>query len=340
MVLSKKEQEKEVFLEELLNEKKEIDNSLAKTLIREDILSRIIEKNPLKKELLIKKYLNNKTIKNTLAKIHQEVMDDYSKRQTFGPGTFSGLQGQLNCIILTKRVIEEELKWSISEVIQKINYKTLYKYKLRCTKTCFTHLHELIISSYPDANLKPYYFKKASNVWIDKNGQKNEVLIKEAIREFINVLTNPKGKYKYKFKELPKWVNYKLFRMPLLPHNTNLSYLLNSCFGNSHIKAVMYTYPELNLKPYYFSNVPNKYWSGEDGLKHAKELLVELMDILTNPKGKYKLTKEEVVRIFKFKTYGKPILPYKKNLRGMLQIIFKNSPSAPFKLVLAEQNDE
>jgi len=321
------------FLQNLLaGESKDLNEKVISEVIRGDILSDLIKSNPLKKEFFKKKYLSNFNIKKILFKIHDEVISEHNDRQTFGPGTFTGYQGKLNCIILTKRVIEDKLNWSLFDVVQNINYKILYKYNLRCSKSCFDHLYNLIMDCYPDADLKPYYFKKASNVWFDKNGQKNELMIKEAIREFVSVLSNPKGKYKYKLKELPRWINYKLFREPVLPYDTNLSYLLSSCFGNSHIKAIMFTYPELNLKPYYFSNVPNKYWSGEKGMEHAKELMSELLEILTNPKGKYKLSKEEVKEIFKFKTFGKPLLPYKKNMRGMLQTVFKNSPSAPFKL--------
>ncbi len=269
--------------------------------------------------------------------LHNQVLDDRHPRQSFGPGTFEGLQGELNCMMLTRQVIEEKLKWSLPQVVKKINYEILYSYKLRCTKTCFKHLYDLIMACYPEENLKPYYFKKASKVWFEENGEMKQTMVKEAIREFIDVLTHPKGRYKYKIKHLPRWMNYKMFRKPILPYETNLSYMLNACFGNSHIKAIMFAYPELKLKPYYFANVPNKYWSGEEGMKHAKEVMDELMDILTNPKGDYRLSKEEVKEIFRFKTYGKPILPYKKNLRGMLQTIFKNSPSAPFELLMESE---
>ncbi len=329
------------ILNDLLDGKtSNVSNKVLNLIIRENVLSLLMVEKPGKEILLKEKYLNNNSIKQELVRIHEEILSDTNLRQTFGPGTFQGLQGKLNCIILTKRVIEEKLNWSLFDVVQKINYRVLYKYKLRCTKSCFTHLYQLIMNCYPDAELKPYYFKKASNIWLNKAGDLNKELITEAMREFISVLTNSKGKYKYKLKEMPRWVNYKLFRLPILPYETNLSYLLSSCFGNSHIKAIMFTYPEMKLKPYYFSNVPNKYWSGDKGKVHAKELMTELMTILTNPKGKYKLSNDEVKDIFKFKTYGKPLLPYKKNLRGMLQTVFKNSPSAPFKLLMEDTDDK
>lgn len=325
------------LLKDVLEGKKVLSDIDSNDILRYNFLSSIINSSKKNTEQLIKAYLSSETIKAGLRKLHNQILDDHHPRQSFGPGTFEGLQGQLNCVILTKQVIEEKLRWSVPQTVKNINYNILYKYKLRCTKTCFKHLYELIMACYPEEELKPYYFKKASKIWFNDDGGMIEEVVKEAIREFVGVLTNPKDVHKYKIKHLPTWINYKMFREPLLPYETNLSYMLNACFGNSHIKAIMFVYPELNLKPYYFSNVPNKYWSGEEGLKHAKEVMQELMDILTNPRGDYRLSKEEVKEIFKFKTYGKPILPYKKNLRGMLQIIFKNSPSAPFELLLESE---
>lgn len=302
-------------------------------LLRYDLLTVLAKQEALNKEALKQKYLSHPQIQTSLIKIYGDVLNENKQRQTFGPGTFVGLQGKLNCIILTKYVIENKLEWSLAEVVQKISYKTLYKYKLRCTKSCFNHIYDLIMACYLEADLKPYYFKKASHVWVDEEGNKNKELIKQAIREFVSVLTDPKGNHKHKLKNIPRWINYKMFRKSILPYNTNLSYMLSKCFGNSHIKAIMFAYPELNLKPYYFANVPNNYWSGEEGMKHAKEVMKELMTILTDPKGKYKLSREEVKDIFKFKTYEKPLLPYRKNMRGMLQTLFNNSPTEPFKLL-------
>lgn len=322
----------------LVNDKKLTELDKINEVLRFDLLSEILKNETSdKQQILINKYLSNEIIRTCLIKIHSDISDDKKSRITFGPGTFIGLQGRLNCIILTQYIIKDKLKWSLVDVVNKVSYKVLYSYKLRCSKSCFDHIYELIMSCYPNSNLKSYYFKKASHVWYDEEEKKDYAIIKEAIREFVSALTNPKGKYKYKLKNLPQWINYKLFREPVLPYDTNLSYMLSYCFGNSHIKAIMFAYPELNLKPYYFSNVPNNYWSGKDGLTNAKEVMVELMEILTNPNGQYKLSEGEVVKIFKFKTYGKPILPYRKNMRGMLQTLFKNSPSSPFKLVIGDR---
>ena len=217
------------------------------------------------------RYLQSDIVRNTLFEIYEEFNHPMNPRKTFGSGTFIGLQGKLNCIILTKYVIEHKLKWGIGEVLDRISYKVLYQHHLRCAKQCFDHIRDLIINAYPDKNLKLYYFKLSQRIWFDENGNINKELVKEAIIELISILTNPKGKYKLPLNTMPRWVNYKLFQKKILPYHRNLSYMLNACFKNSPIDAIIFAYPDLKLKPYYFSNAPNKYWSGEQGKKHAFE---------------------------------------------------------------------
>ena len=109
--------------------------------------------------------------------------------------------------------------------------------------------------------------------------------------------------------------------------------MLNFCYKNSAVNAIINSYPELKLKPYYFKNAPDKYWRGEEGKKHAIEASKELVDILTDPNGKYRWTMKEVFEYIKYTSYFKPILPFGAKLSGMLQVCFKNSPSAPLRMV-------
>jgi len=294
-------------------------------LLRNDILSAINETG------YVKKYRTSYIIRDSLIKIYTEIHDN--KRKIFSPGLFVGLQGRLNCAILTRHVIEDVLKWDFSTAIHYISYKTLYKYHLRSTKQCYKNLYEVLMAAYPERYLKPYYFKKYKNIWFDDKGNMKHDLVKEAIRELVDIFTDKKGKYKYNFKIMPKWINYKMFQKSILPYNANLSYMLNNCFNNSPIDAIIFAYPELNLKPYYFKHVPKNYWKGKQGKKHAKQIMNELFNRLTDNNGPYKFSKKDVVNLMKYKTYHKPLLPYGKNLGGMLQALFNNSPTKPLELI-------
>lgn len=295
-------------------------------LLRNDLLSDAADK-----EYYFKMYLNSYAVKKKLIALHDEIEE--GKRKTFSPGLFVGEQGKINCAILSRFIIEEKLGWDFPDAVHRLTYRKLYKNHLRSAKQCFANLYELLMTAYPEKNLKPYYFKKYKNVWFDSRGRMKKETVAEAVHELIDTFTDPLGKYRYKIRDMPKWISYKLFQKKVLPYNTNLSYLLNKCFRNSPIDAIIFAYPELNLKPYYFRHVPKGYWSGKKGQKHAKELMDELLQKFTDANGPYKLSKEQVFEMMKYKTYHKPLLPYGKRLGGMLQALFSNSPSKPLMLV-------
>jgi len=299
-----------------------------RTILRNDILAKLNDSPE-----YIDKYKNSYAVKKELISIYDEINDKNNSRKIFSPGLFVGLQGRINCAIISRHVIENVLKMDFATAVHKLNYKILYKHKLRSIKQCFDSIYSLLIETYPERNLKPYYFKKHKNVWFNESGEMDKLLVKEAIREFIEILTNQRGKYKYKLKTIPKWITYKHFQKNILPYNANLSYMLNKCFKNSPIDAIIFAYPELNLKPHYFRHVPKGYWKGSSGKENAKVIMNELFERLTDPNGLYKLNKEEVYDLMKYKTYHKPLLPYGKKLGGMLQAIFENSPTAPLELI-------
>ena len=303
--------------------KRSLDNSIEidLSLLRNDILSTIDEK-------YLNLYKNSKNIKNALIQSYNQIKN--KEQKIFSPGIFMGNQGKINATILTRYVIEDILKWDFSTAVHKLSYKILYKHHLRSVKQCYDNLYDVLMEAYPNRYLKPYYFKKYKNVWFENGIMKTE-LVKEAIREFIYTLI--KKNKKYKLNTLPKWINYKLFQKKILPYKVNLSYMLSICFNNSPIKAAIFAFPELNLKPHYFSHVPKGYWKGNKGEKNAKLIMNELYERLTDESGLYKFSKNEIVTLFKYKTYHKPLLPYGKNLGGMLQALFENSPSRPLGLI-------
>ncbi|MBT3464236.1 hypothetical protein HOD20_03300 [archaeon] len=312
-----------------------------KDVIKKDILSNLINNDQQNNNLIwIHRYKTSSQIKDFLINQYSEVKNAKHPRKIFTPGIFVGLQGKMNCAILTKYVIENILNWDFGTAVHKSSYKIFYENHLRCVEQCFGNLYELLIECYPERNLKPYYFKNYKNIWKDEKGIMKEELVRGAIREFVSILTEKRGKYRYKLKTIPKWMNYKLFQKSILPYGSNLSYMLSSCFGNSPIKAIIFAYPEMDLKPYYFSHVPKFYWSGEKGMKNAEIVMKEFIDTLINPNGKYQFTKQEVMEILKYKTYHKKILPYGKKLGGMLQVLFHNSPTLPLKLLEEEKKED
>ncbi|NTV24040.1 MAG: hypothetical protein HGA85_06760 [Nanoarchaeota archaeon] len=292
------------------------DPVFKKSLLRNDVL-------PVEYK---EEYLRSQNVRKALVEIYDEVRAGKS----FSPGIFVGTQGKLNCAILSRHVMENILGWDFSESVTKVNYKTLYEYNLRCSKSCFVSLYELLRYAYPEIALKPYYFKRHRDAWM-KEGTLDKALAKEAIRELVGRLIE-KDKKK-KVRTIPQWISYRHFQKPVLPHGATLSYLLNRYFDNSPAKAIIFAYPELELKPHYFKYVPKGFWQGRRGKSNARKIMLEVIGRLTDPEGAYKMSKEEVVKVMKFRTYGKPILPYGKRLSGMLQSLFNNSPQEPLELV-------
>ena len=224
-----------VLLNRILNDNlANISKNNIKDVIKYDLFSQLIKhKNPKKKPLYIHKYRNSLQIKEVLVEMYQEINDN--KRKTFPPGIFMGYQGKLNIVILARYLFEEKLQWSLSTVVRSLNKDLLDNNNLRTVRNCFEHIYELVLECYPDKGLKPYYFKNARGVWHDKKGKINYKLVHEAVREFISILADGKGKYgkyNYNMKKMPQWISYKLFQQPVLPYDNNLSYMLNFCYKN------------------------------------------------------------------------------------------------------------
>jgi len=124
-------------------------------------------------------------------------------------------------------------------------------------------------------------------------------------------------------KNIPQWIKYNHFTENILPYDANLSYMLHVCFDNSPGRAVMFAFPDLNLEPHYFSNVPKGYWQNKENVKAVSK---EFLEILTNKEGKYRFTEEELQQYLTPKLYAKPILPFRKKLNGLLVKGLGNDP--------------
>ena len=300
-----------------------------------DVLSDLIGRAPSRSQEYVSLYRSSPYIRELLIAVHREFSGDAraggtvagSRRKSFGPGMFTGEQGRLNCVILTRYVLEERLGMSFAEVMQTVSFRLLYKERLRCAKVCFSHLAELLIATYPEKDLKPYYFKNYRGMWYAK-GRFRDDLAREALCEFVDILVRSDRSRRRTLKSLPRWLTFRMFQEQLLPYGRSLSYLLGVRFRNSHIDAVMFAYPELKLRPHYFRHVPRRYWQGPAGKARAREAIQEFMDILTDRKGKYKFTRDEALKLVRFTTLQKPVLPFRKRLGGMLRVVYANSAPA------------
>ena len=132
-------------------------------------------------------------------------------------------------------------------------------------------------------------------------------------------------KHKRKIGSMPQWLTFRMFQRRILPYDRSLSYLLNLRFKNSHIRAAMFAYPDMGFQPHYFKHVPRGYWKGPEGRKRAQVIVREFVQILSDPKGKYRFTRPEALNLLKFTTMQKPVLPYRKRLGGMLRVVYGNS---------------
>lgn len=298
------------------------DATIFHDIIREDILSALLEAKPAHEQsIIVKKYKTSHVIKTILSNLYDDLIA--GKRKAFPPGTFKGLQGNINSAILFKYVFADRLQWNLRKIIMEVDKKTLYQHKLRCVFQGHTNIYELVREAFPEQKVKPYYFAKVRNIWRDKNGILNEKLIKEAITEFVGILTDVRGKYKYNIKQLPQWIRYQHFQENILPYGANISYLLESCFGNSPARAIMFAFPELKLQPHYFSNVPKGYWKNKDNVEKVK---IELLDALTSPHGRFQFTDEELKQFLSSSFYQNPLFPYRKKARGLLKQGLGNNP--------------
>ena len=332
------------------------DPTIFKDVVRNDIFSILLDaksetgrsetrrnQNKMKQEeVLIKKYKESRIIKTILVEMYQEILD--GKRKTFPQALFKGFQGKLNCCILFKYIFTEKLNWSFNKLMKEIDKKTVVKHKLRSIYLCYPNMFSLIKETFPEKNIKPYYLSKAKNIWQLNGGSINEQLVKEAVEELVSTVisnnnssNNNKNNInnsnnnnatttnsnKYSLKNIPQWIKYNHFTENILPYDANLSYMLHVCFDNSPGRAVMFAFPDLNLEPHYFSNVPKGYWQNKENVKAVSK---EFLEILTNKEGKYRFTEEELQQYLTPKLYAKPILPFRKKLNGLLVKGLGNDP--------------
>jgi len=151
-----------------------------------------------------------------------------------------------------------------------------------------------------------------------------------------------KVKKKWKNEEIPEKISKKEIR------DLKLGRGLDKCFRNCPPEAVMFSYPEMNLRPWYFRTSPENIWLNEDGsvnyaqaVQATKEFAAvwlskrteqEIEKILETEKG----TAFEGIRIagkpaalltrVTIDDFEEPILPHKSNLGRMMAVCYSDAP--------------
>lgn len=112
--------------------------------------------------------------------------------------------------------------------------------------------------------------------------------------------------------DIPRVADKKLFI------DNKLCGMLHKVFANSNIQAIMVTYPEV-FRITEFRRVPNKYWKGEDGRKHA---IAETRYLFEVEMG---LTGDDLIDFIRRDLNGETLSD--NNLLGMLGIVYKGKGS-------------
>lgn len=220
--------------------------------------------------------------------IYKKILSGELKR--FPYGFWQGEDGIQNSIDIIKYLIEDELKWDREDIKNNLVVTVFKKYKLAGMLKCIygqsTYL--AIDATYP-GEFKPYSLKNApKDYW-------NDSTIKEAIYNLMEDLS------------LTKEEIISVITKQMLIDN-DLGGLLDYC-GNSPYKALQIAFGD-TFNAWDMISAPNGYWTKESAIYSIKKLLEE--ELKWN---------DEQIKNNLCKSFFE-----KHNLRGMLNLIFRDSP--------------
>jgi len=217
------------------------------------------------------------------------------------PGTWKGEQGKKIGIELTRRLIEEELKWTTDDQIYSItaNHFRKHGYYGMLKEVFNSSPAAAVIATYP-GRFEEWKFKHApQGIWKGKKGKQLGIkLTRRLIEEWLHWTTD----------EQIYSISQKHFK------RHGLMKMLDKVFLCSPSAAVMAAYPN-RFEAWKFQNVPLGTWKGEQG----KQLGIKLTRRLVEEQLKW-TTDEQIYSIaaIHFRKYG---------LIGMLERVFNWSPS-------------
>jgi predicted transposase YbfD/YdcC len=201
----------------------------------------------------------------------------------------------------TKWLIEEKLKWTDEDVINKLSYDLFRKNGLGgMLQHVFDHSpFEAISQAYPN-KFKAWEFKQTPKCfWTFEN---SVTAMKWLIEE----------KLKWKDEDIVKNLNSKVIK------KNGLGGMLKHTFGNSFHNAINTLYPN-KFRPWEFSNVPRKFWSNETGVLAVKWLVEEELKLNPEDIG--------IIKRLDFVKHG---------LEGMLVVVFNGNHKNALKAAYPE----
>lgn len=218
----------------------------------------------------------------------------YGKRFPIGTWIYFDVVDYKAAAIVTKAMIEEVLKWSEEDVVRKLNRKTFYDNGLggMLTQVFVSSPYAAINNAYPE-KYNPWQFGYVPNLyWTNETAT-------EATKWLIEKKLN------WTEEDVVRKLNRKTFQ------DNGFGGMLNQIFNNSPYAAISNAYPD-KYNPWQLDSVPRSYWTNETAAEATKWLIEE----------KLKWSEEEVSKKLRKKTF------YDNRLRGMLKIVFNNSPYA------------
>lgn len=218
-------------------------------------------------------------------------------------GIYEGYQGKLNFRFLLRYGIKVKKKWNMEDIPKNITKDEIRSLKLgRGLDKCFSNCPvEATTFSYPEMELKPYYFRFNHRDYWSKDGIPYLDRAAEATKELIGIWlekqeedlvsqmfamergTPFEGVRVNGFPGIMLTrVTHDVFADTILPYESNLKHMMKDCFRDAPSLALMNAFPEVPLKPYYYASTPNNYWVDENGnviFEHVAEATREVCNL-------------------------------------------------------------
>lgn len=171
---------------------------------------------------------------------------------------WQGEKGKENAIAATRWLIEEKLKWSEKEIIEKLNQQVFSQNNLiGMLKRAFScNLFEAIEATYPGK------FKK----WQIGDHVKNNHWNKD--EGIIAVKWLIEDKLKWNDQDIKKNYSKQIYK------DNNLYGMIQSCFNASPFEAINSAYPNC-FKEWELPNVPRNFWNSKENCINATKWLIE-----------------------------------------------------------------